>query len=113
MKKNKNLLIAILVILIIAVIVATTIIIYPIFSNPSFESQAKKFCHQTNVNSVEICNNQMIEITSTLLGGGATYHHRDGTIFSCPIISPDTMSANCKAIFNAKQTGQWDCVNVC
>ena len=79
----------------------------------TFENRASEFCNQENVDPVEICNNQVIEVKSDSLGGGSTYHHRDGTSFSCQVIAPEAMSPTCKAIFDAQQTNQWNCVSVC
>jgi hypothetical protein len=79
----------------------------------TFEELAKTYCNQKDAESASICNNQVIEVRSSSLGGGSTYYHRDGTSFTCPVIAPESMSPNCKSIFNAQQNNQWNCVSVC
>lgn len=118
MKKKKDkvsssdlITITILIILLIGTLI---LLIQNITNAPNtFEEKAETYCDQENINSVEICNNQMIEIKSSLLGGGSKFIHRDGTTFTCPVVSPDSMSPDCKAINNAKSSGQWNCVDVC
>lgn len=118
MQKEKKRYISSIIIVIILII--ALIIIAILYINTStntqegtFEKKAKDFCNQNDIDSVSICNGQVIQIKSKLLGAGSTYHHRDGTTFSCPIISPQDLSPECKAVFNAEQTNQWNCEPVC
>lgn len=103
-----------IVITAILLIVTLALLIQNINDTPeTFEEIAEAYCDQDNIQSVEICNNQMIEIKTTLLGGGSKFIHRDKTEFTCPVVSPNQLSPDCKAINNAKQSGQWSCTSVC
>lgn len=113
-EKNQTSLITIIVlILALAIILVLYFNVDKKNNEPNLENAAKEFCHQKDVASVKICNNQIIEIRSSLLGGGPKFIHRDGTKFSCPVVSLDSMSPECKAIFNAEQIGQWNCLKIC
>ncbi|MFH1802289.1 MAG: hypothetical protein ABH864_02435 [archaeon] len=105
-----------IILFIVAILLVGTIIVYvKSLKKPieTFEDLAESFCDVPNVVSVSICNGQIIGVQSSLLGGGIEHHHRDGTTFTCPVIAPDSMSANCKAIFNAQQNEEWNCIEVC
>lgn len=78
----------------------------------STEAKAKEFCGGANVASVNICNGY-IEVVSSLLGGGSTYYKNDGTSIPCPVVGPDSMTPDCKAIFEAKLNSSFACRSAC
>lgn len=66
----------------------------------SIADRAKTYCSQENVSTVYISEDK-IKIVSSLLGGGSTYLSVDGSpSFTCPVVSLDSMSEECKAIAN-------------
>jgi len=73
---------------------------------------AAPYCGQANVAEVNVCGNY-IAVTSSLLGGGITYYKTDGASFSCPVVGPDSMSPECKGIYEKKLAENFDCVKVC
>ncbi|MBU0907198.1 MAG: hypothetical protein KKE05_03515, partial [Nanoarchaeota archaeon] len=78
-QKNKSLFGNIVIIIVILVLLIGTIILFirSLNNTPkTFEDEAKEFCKESNVESVSICNGQVIEVKSSLLGGGSTYHHK-------------------------------------
>ena len=74
--------------------------------------KAQTYCNKENVAQVDVCGNY-VAVTSSLLGGGITYYKEDGTSFSCPVVGPDSMSPECKDIFEKKVAETFECVNVC
>ena len=70
------------------------------------------YCNVENVAQVDICESY-IAVTSSLLGGGITYYKTDGTSFSCPVVGPDSMSPECKDIFEKKVAETFTCEKVC
>jgi hypothetical protein len=116
-KEKKQLITSIITIILLVLALIIILILYTKTSanseDASFEDTMQLICNQEHVASVDLCNNQMLEIKSDLLGGGSRFMHRDGTSFVCPVVAPDAMSLECKAIFNAQQVGQWNCVGVC
>ena len=77
------------------------------------QAKAKEFCDNENVGSVNVCGSY-IEVNSELLGGGAKYYDFNGTQqFTCPVVGPDSMSKNCKAIFEAKLAETFNCEKIC
>jgi hypothetical protein len=79
---------------------------------PLINKQAKVYCDLENVAKVDICGNYTA-VSSSLLGGGITYHRQDGTSFSCPVVGPDSMSPECKQIFEMKLNEELICRNIC
>ena len=79
----------------------------------SLDKRAKKFfCDRENIAQVDVCGDY-IAVTSSLLGGGITYYKTDGTSFSCPVVGPDSMSPECKDIFEKKVAETFNCTKVC
>lgn len=62
--------------------------------------QAQQYCSQENVAQVEISRSAgFVKVTSTLLGGGSAYYaENDITPLQCPVVAPDSMSDECKAL---------------
>lgn len=79
---------------------------------PDTATRAKAYCGGANVASVNICNGY-IEVVSSLLGGGSTYYSPGGSAISCPVVGPDSMSPDCKAIFEAKLNSSFACRSAC
>jgi hypothetical protein len=65
---------------------------------------AQSYCSQENVAQVEVSRSAgFIKVTSALLGGGSTYYGETDmaplqTPLQCPVVAPDSMSDDCKAI---------------
>jgi len=116
-KEKRQFIISLITAIIIIFVMMILIIMYLKTSEEkketTFENLAKTYCNKNNVESVSICNGQVIEIKSSLLGGGSTYHHKDNTTFTCPIVSQSSISPECRAISNAKKTNQWNCIKIC
>ncbi|VVC02862.1 Uncharacterised protein [Candidatus Burarchaeum australiense] len=74
------------------------------------EEQAQAFCGQANVAMVYVCGNYF-GVVSSLLGGGTTYYKADGTQVSCPVVGPDSMSAECKQLTLGSNCAQVDICN--
>jgi len=67
--------------------------------------ETSEFCDDENVVRVEQCG-EYTKVISSLPGGGATYH-KDGSSFTCPVVGPDSISDECKAVMDVA------CVDVC
>lgn len=78
----------------------------------SLETKAQMYCGTQNVVEVNICGTY-IAVTSSLLGGGIKYVGEDGSEFSCPVVGPDSMSPECRTIFDKQVSEEWVCSNVC
>lgn len=65
-------------------------------------ARAQEYCGEQNVAAVEISRSTgYIKVTSSLLGGGATYYPEDGEEpLQCPVVGPDAMSEACKNILD-------------
>src|SRR3989338_2872361 len=104
-KKKNNSTLLIVGLIILAVVIIAAIFMFskknPSSDNPSASSElsntelsrkAKEFCNQKNVDSVSLSeSHSLIKVTSSLLGGGATYYTAQNEDFSCPVIGPDSM----------------------
>ena len=75
-------------------------------------TKAKEYCNQANVGSVNVCENY-IEVNSELLGGGAKYYDLNGNAFNCPVVGSDSMTKQCKEIFEGKLAETFKCERVC
>jgi len=93
---------------IVAFILAITLFNIP----ESLESKAMQYCGKENVAAVHVCSDY-IEVVSSLLGGGSTYYRSDGTTIVCPVVGPDSMSPECKAIYEAKLKSSYYCKDIC
>ncbi len=69
----------------------------------------------TVVNASELCGDEevyqcgeYVKVVHELLGAGATYYRPDGTQFDCPVVAPESMSADCLAVFELS-CDQVDC----
>lgn len=93
----------------LGVIVAFIVAVYFFWQSP--ESKAKQFCGKENVAAVRVCGGYA-EVVSSLLGGGSAYY-RGGTIITCPVVAPDSMSLECKTIYEAKLNSSIICKDVC
>ena len=78
----------------------------------SLESKAKDFCGKENIATARVCDGY-VEVVSSLLGGGSTYYRSDGTTITCPVVGPDSMSPECRKIFEAKLNSSMVCKDVC
>lgn len=78
----------------------------------SLDSKAKELSGGPNVASVNLCDGY-IEVVSSLLGGGSTYYRSDGTTITCLVVGPDSMSPECKVIYEAKLKSRFYCKDVC
>lgn len=67
-------------------------------------TRAKAYCD--NGYEVYICGTS-IKVVSMALGAGYTYYKTDGISFGCPVVAPDSMSEECKALPDD------DCEEVC
>lgn len=76
------------------------------------EAKAKQYCGKENVATVRACDGY-VEVVSSLLGGGSTYYGADGKIITCPVVGPDSMSLECRKIFEAKLDSSMVCKDVC
>lgn len=84
-----------------------------IFTGCSNEFDPKIFCDNETVAKVYDCGDN-IEIVSSLLGGGSSYYTKSGNKkFTCPIVAPDSMSKECKEIFDLKINSNYLCTEVC
>ncbi len=95
----------------IGFIIAFILAVY-VFYLQSPETKAKQFCGKENVATARVCDGY-VEVVSSLLGGGSTYYESDGTIIVCPLVGPDSMSPECKAIYEAKLKSSYYCKDVC
>jgi len=69
------------------------------------EITASEFCDDENVDSVYVCGDY-IKVVSSLAGGGSTFY-KDGEEIRCPVVAPDYMSDECKAMLKS------DCKEAC
>lgn len=70
---------------------------------------AKKYCDNAGVSEVQL-NTNFIKVISNLPGGGSSYYPTDGgSSFSCPVVAPDSMSKDCKAILESSEN-EWESV---
>lgn len=62
--------------------------------------KAQSYCSKENTASVEISRSSgFIKVVTTLLGGGATYYgETETTPLQCPVVAPESMSDDCKAL---------------
>lgn len=60
-------------------------------------ARAEAYCAKPDVAAVFIAGDT-IKVVGLLLGAGATYYRADGSELRCPVIAPDAMTADCKAI---------------
>jgi|GEM_PF-3337725 len=70
----------------------------PSVTAKSFQAFAKSFCGQENVANIYICGDH-VKVVSSLDGGGSSFYklgQYDGT--RCPIVAPDSMSAECRLL---------------
>jgi hypothetical protein len=58
---------------------------------------AQEYCGQDEVDSVYICGSY-VQVVSSLLGGGSTFIDIDKHMIRCPVVGPDSMSPECKAL---------------
>lgn len=72
------------------------------------DNQAKSYCDKNDIESAFVCD-KYIGVVSSLDGAGITYYTFEGKEINCPVVSPDSMSEECKQILaiNCAQ------VNVC
>jgi|GEM_PF-1344677 len=97
----------------IGFIIAFALAIYFFWlSGESLETKAKLFCGKQNVATARVCDGY-IEVVSSLFGGGSTYYGSDGTTITCPVVGPDSMSPECRIIFEAKLNSSMSCIDVC
>lgn len=62
-------------------------------------TRARAYCDGQNVVAVHISRSEgIIRVTSSLLGGGATYHGNGDESLQCPVVDPDSMSMECRAM---------------
>jgi hypothetical protein len=77
------------------------------------EILAKSYCGQNEVDRVYICKNELVEVVKTPLGAGATYVDINKREFNCPVVGPDSMTFECKEIFESKMADDNFCTIVC
>jgi len=73
--------------------------------NGNSSPDAQKYCDGEH--DIYICGTN-IKAVSILPGAGSTYYKSDGTDFNCPVIAPDSMSAECKELLFDD-----NCIEVC
>ena len=87
-------------------------------SKEILKSNAQKFCGKENVAKVSVCedslnSNSLVKVESSLLGGGSTYYKSDAIYFQCPVVGPDSMSPECRELFNADAGSKFSCTEIC
>ncbi len=60
-------------------------------------ARAEAYCTKQDTAAVFIAGDT-IKVVGSLLGAGATYYRADGSDLRCPVVGPDAMSAECRAI---------------
>ncbi len=71
----------------------------PSVTSAALEEYAKAFCNQPNVANVYVCG-EYVRVASSLLGGGSKFYRLGyyGDPISCPVVSPDSMSEECRLL---------------
>lgn len=82
---------------------ALLLLVYPLRrESTDLAVRAQAYCDMENVAGVEISRSAgMIKVISSLLGGGADYYPENGgqpTV--CPVVGPDAMSDECRALLD-------------
>lgn len=90
---------------IIGLVVLSGVIGYALLSpkppSADLATRASEYCVDQNVATVHISRSQdLIRLTSSLLGGGATYYHNADEPLRCPVVGPDSISMECKAMLD-------------
>ncbi|MFH0956590.1 MAG: hypothetical protein V1813_01875 [Candidatus Aenigmatarchaeota archaeon] len=74
-------------------------------SPPDVLLNASQFCGMENVDAAYECPGY-VKVVSSLLGGGATYYSH-GQPISCPVVGPDSQTAQCKSL------SELECTDAC
>ncbi len=61
----------------------------------NIKNKALDFCNDTEQKTVFLCDD-FIKVTTPLVGNGPTYYKPDGSELSCPLVSPASISQECK-----------------
>lgn len=96
---NKAAIIAVLAI----IAVGAFLYFYPLTKETTdLAERAQAYCVEENVAAVEISRSAgYIKVVSSLLGGGSTYYPENGgQPLECPVVGPDAMSAECRAVLD-------------
>ena len=72
----------------------------------ALELKAKEFCSEENVAAVFVCGDSHIRVVSSLAGAGSMYYkvgqfNALETGIQCPLVAPDSMSSECKELFES------------
>jgi uncharacterized protein (UPF0333 family) len=118
-KHNRNVL---LIVLALVIILGVVVFVYKsiwkepqeLLSEDYIRSKAQVYCANKGEedSNVNICGNYVAVVKSPL-GAGITYYRTDGASFSCPVVGPDSMTPECKNIYEGILAKTFKCVNVC
>jgi hypothetical protein len=59
------------------------------------ENISAEQCLEEGVDSVYICNGNVVRVVHTADGAGSTFYEPDGNVVNCPVVAPSQMGAEC------------------
>lgn len=116
MKKNLQLIIAIITIAVLVLVTIALYINYNPIGGTLLDKDIQAECDSGN--TVYRCGD-LIQVTLNNLGGGSSYYkfsQDEGFIeppLRCPVVAPDSMEQECLDILQAKENGDLTCVQLC
>ncbi len=76
------------------------------------KEKAKEFCGKQNVARVFTCSD-FFGVASSLLGGGTKYYLVNGTEVSCPVVSPEYTTQQCREFMKLTENSEILCKDLC